>query len=130
MPDTPPGRHRLDRPTEGRADHGADEKWADELAAMRTTPIACRQRDIFGDDCVECQGPLGILPIPATVGYVCSTSCHDSQAARLDAADRAAHLRLRDLMCGCDTCAAAELPSAADRAEWTAYRAGNRDAPC
>lgn len=123
------GRHHLNRQTGERADHGADDQWATDLAAMRTTPIAC-QRDIFGDDCVECQGPLGILPIPATVGYVCSTDCRDSQADRLDADARAAHLRLRDLMCGCDTCVAAGHPSAADRAEWTAYRAGNRDAPC
>lgn len=30
------GRHRLDQEPDGRPDHGADEQWADDLAAMRT----------------------------------------------------------------------------------------------
>lgn len=88
------------------------------------TWIACGQTAILGDHCIECDAPLRGFGITAQLGRVCSEDCAADQTARLAEQNHEDHLRIRDLMCTCPTCTAAGRPTAAERQEYAAYRAG------
>lgn len=93
--------------------------------------IACTQAHIAPDECPECGGWLhahhrGGVPGPA--GQYCSEDCAVSAQEHADQQARDYHLHVRDLLCACeDVCAPAGHPTAAERAEWTTYRATEAD---
>lgn len=90
------------------------------------TAFLCGQSDVSRGECVECGFGINGDGYPAQVGRVCSEDCAAGQSERLAEEARARHLRLRDLMCACGTCAAAGYPTDEDRVEYEAYQADTR----
>ena len=93
------------------------------------TIIVCRQSTGRGAECPECGGGLHRRDVPEPVRLVdgpavCSPDCAASYTERAARVDVDAHLHLRDLLCDCaQVCAPRGLPTAAMRAEYSAYAA-------
>lgn len=88
--------------------------------------IVCGQFDVLGDTCPGCGGYVHRVRrggFPGPMGRHCDEDCAadaDEWLARQRAAE---HVRMRDLMCECDTCTAAGHPTVGERAEWAEYLA-------
>lgn len=91
--------------------------------------ILCTQDHVAPHECVECGGGLprggGYRPNGPRGFRFCSEDCIASYQERAAQVDVSHHLRMRDLLCACEICAARELPSAQDRAEYAAYVASD-----
>lgn len=90
---------------------------------MSETVFLCGRNDIGGGRCcVWCESLLQKgRGIEARGGLFCGEECAAQHHDWLEQMHRADHLRVRDMLCDCDTCAAAGHPTVAERAEWAAY---------
>lgn len=86
-----------------------------------TTLFACGPAAIGHDTCAECDQPLGQHPAELEGLRYCSDDCVAYHRVNRAAEAAAAHMRVRDLMCECDTCTAAGRPTDAERHEWAEY---------
>lgn len=95
------------------------------------TVIACGQNDVLRDECVSCGGWLDRLQrggLPGPHGWpFCSLECIDAQVEHEAQIETERHLAVRDLLCECQVCTDAGLPTQAMRDEYAAYRRSRGD---
>lgn len=90
--------------------------------------IACGQFDVLGDTCPGCGGWLSRVIVGGFVGphgwRFCDLDCIDAYLDDQIIVHTEAHLGTRDLLCHCELCLAAGLPTPLMRQEYADYQAG------
>lgn len=87
--------------------------------------IVCGQNEVIGDECVFCGGWLDRVTRGGLVGphgwRFCELDCIDGQVEYEAQQEERRHLYIRDLLCTCDICTEAGLPTQAMRDEHAEY---------
>lgn len=89
--------------------------------------IVCGQNEILGDECITCGGWRDRVQRGGFEGphgwRFCSIECIDDQVEHEARIETERHLAIRDLLCTCEVCTEAGLPTQAMRDEYAAYAA-------
>lgn len=86
--------------------------------------IVCNEMAVMGFlSCFNCDGPVKAKTMIEANGgkRYCCEDCAAEHCEWMAENARREHLRMRDLLCACETCTAAGRPTVEERAEWQAY---------